>query len=426
MSGVLQLLSSGGAQYWLAAQIGDGALTADAWYTSYLAVDAAGNSHSCSTLHVYDTPEYDATVMAKLSPSGGFLWGRKLVAPTGWDEVGVNEAVVDASGNLYVAGFVDDNVAANPTFGFVAKYNSSGVIQWQRKLAGVTSSSMYGVAVDDSGNVFASGMAYNGTTYSAVLAKYNSSGALQWQKSYNNGSGGNVWLDGSGNIYLATNTGNNGLLYKLDSSGNITWQRQLSTTYSPLHSVAIDGSGNIYLFGLYGTSNIACTKLDSSGAILWSKGVDSAGGYGTVAGTIGDDGNLYVAAQYSFLSTNSSRFAAISSAGAEVRRGDIGSSYGSSALYTSAGVMRGSICVDPTGASSATTSFALPSNGSLTGTYSLAGASITYASTFTGTFGDTGLTVSASSFVASAGVLTDSAGPLTDAAYDPTLTVLRL
>ena len=62
------------------------------------------------------------------------------------------------------------------------KLNSSGAEQWQRTLDGASTQIAYDVDVDSSDNVYIGGY----TTISGygyfLLAKYNSSGTLQWNK----------------------------------------------------------------------------------------------------------------------------------------------------------------------------------------------------------------------------------------------------
>ena len=85
----------------------------------------------------------------------------------------------DSSGNFYVIGTSNDG----NTYPIIAKYNSSGVIQWQRKLRQTISGTGRGIAVDSSGNVYICGAGYTGSLFYIITAKYDSSGAIQWQRS---------------------------------------------------------------------------------------------------------------------------------------------------------------------------------------------------------------------------------------------------
>ena len=77
---------------------------------------------------------------------------------------------VDTSGNVYCTGF-QYNSAGHP-IAFVAKYNTSGVIQWQRSLTDTyTSPGDYGrcIAVDTSGNVYCTGQQLNSAGYTIAF-----------------------------------------------------------------------------------------------------------------------------------------------------------------------------------------------------------------------------------------------------------------
>ena len=67
----------------------------------------------------------------KINSSGSSLWKRKL--GNGTNDCSVTEMTCDSSGNLYVAGYVNGGFAGG-TDGFVAKYDNSGNIQWQKYL----------------------------------------------------------------------------------------------------------------------------------------------------------------------------------------------------------------------------------------------------------------------------------------------------
>ena len=84
----------------------------------------------------------------------------------------------DSSGNIYVTG-----VSVNPPYAAdIIKVNTSGVIQWQRKLTG-NSPTGWGICLDSSGNVYVVGENNQvSATIGIQIVKYNSSGAIQWQR----------------------------------------------------------------------------------------------------------------------------------------------------------------------------------------------------------------------------------------------------
>ena len=219
-------------------------------------------------------------------------------------------AVVDTDGNMYIAGTRDD---AGEDF-IIAKYNTSGVIQWQRKLGTTGTDRANGIAIDASANVYITGIS-NNNGY-AYLAKYNTSGTLQWQKQLQKASlpiGSNaVAVDTSGNVYIAgyeyvllTCCGTNiDVLYaKYNSSGTLQWQRKISRGgFTPDfgYGVASDSSGNVHVTGQFdfGPSgygrNLGWAKFDTSGTLQWGQ---VSLGSGTDEGrdaSVDSSGNMYI------------------------------------------------------------------------------------------------------------------------------------
>jgi hypothetical protein len=102
-----------------------------------------------------------------------------------------NSVATDASGNVYVAGYTNGGLDGNTRTGlndfFITKYNSSGVKQYTKQL-GVATKNTYGysVATDASGNVYVAGYINGGLdgntltgNWDFFVTKYNSSGVKQ-------------------------------------------------------------------------------------------------------------------------------------------------------------------------------------------------------------------------------------------------------
>lgn len=82
----------------------------------------------------------------------------------------------DSSGNFYCVGYISGEHA------FLAKFNSSRVVQWARKIAKTNGFFKLGsVAVNSDGYIIVSGVEYN-TQQGLWVASFNSSGTVQWQK----------------------------------------------------------------------------------------------------------------------------------------------------------------------------------------------------------------------------------------------------
>ena len=192
---------------------------------------------------------------------------------------GGSSVTTDSSDNIYAYGYNASNQME------VAKYDSSGALQWQRS---VNISNYYGrITIDSASNVI---LISNDTT-NIFLIKLDSSGSLVWQKSIPVGGGSpsinavGVTADSSNNIYIscsAYRSAYNHLLIKLDSSGSHQFTRVLATGYRTDIStnVSLDSSGNIYLASAYNVGYYAATliKYDSGGTLQWQRTVFGPGG----------------------------------------------------------------------------------------------------------------------------------------------------
>ena len=295
------------ASHWIVSL--DVASNADAGYG--IAVDGSGN--------VYVTGQANATTataayvfIAKYNSAGTIQWQRSL-DNAGTSDYGYGIAV-DGSGNVYVTGQANASTST-AAYVFIAKYDTTGVIQWQVVLdnSGVTDAG-YGIAVDGSGNVYVTGSANTGTAGYIFIAKYDTTGVIQWQRTLDTALiadiGYGIAVDGSGNVYV-TGQANGSVattsyvyIAKYNTSGVIQWQRSLDTASlsDTGYGIAVDGSGNVYVTGqANGSSSVSycfIAKYDTTGAIQWQRSLDTASVYDTGRGIAVDgSGNVYVTGQ---------------------------------------------------------------------------------------------------------------------------------
>lgn len=212
---------------------------------------------------------YTRGVIVKLTTAGAITWQRYFTQTTvSGDTTQARGAAIDGSGNVYVA-YTHFTSSSGAVYGLLAKYNSSGTIQWQRKLAvGVTDGYIGGPALDSAGNVFVSG--YGG------VAKYNSSGAIQWQRrtsGFNSGANtyNTVVVDATDSPICSNGSGN--YVVKWDNSGTIQWQRQFTWVGVTGSNQSLSVNQNFF----YLTFSIASTpgevgkfSIDGTGTGTWS------------------------------------------------------------------------------------------------------------------------------------------------------------
>jgi len=311
-------------------------------------------------------------LVAKYDSSGAIQWQRIL---SNSDVANFNGVSLDSAGNVYLVGSTQ---ASPPTSCLIVKYNSSGTLQWQRTLSSTSTDVFHAIAVDSSGDVYVvgtSGSSSGPGSESAIIVKYNSSGTLQWQRFFGgllNEQGLAISLDSSSNVYITGDTQSTGagfrdlIIVKYNSSGTLQWQRILGGAFNDIgRSVILDSSNNIYVAGQTDPTgadvDFLIVKYDSSGTIQWQRSLG---------------GTSFDVARSLFINSSGDLFI-----------GGFSDSAG-------AGGQDGFIAV-------------LPSDGSLTGTYVLNSANITYAAST--------LTAATSSLTSSTANLTDSSSSLTGA-----------
>ena len=233
---------------------------------------------------------------------------------------------VDGAGDVYVAGHTSGD------FGGVnqgeldvvgVKYSNAGAGQWVRQLGTAVRDFAYGIAFDETGNVYLAGVTWgnfggvNQGQGDILVVKCSSVGAQQWVRqlgSIQNDVANGVAVDGAGNVYAAGWAaadlgGHLGftdiVLVKYTSAGAQQWVRHLGTSSSEMgKGVAVDGAGNVYIAGEthgdfggvnQGGQDIVLVKCSSAGAQQWVRQLGSAGQDIAFGVAVDGTGNVYIA-----------------------------------------------------------------------------------------------------------------------------------
>lgn len=275
--------------------------------------------------------------VCKLSTNGNFI----LAAPFGGKgDDAATALAVEYSGNMFVGGTFKARANFNPngvysignsggSDGFISALDSAGLFRWAGSFAGSSDDGTSDLAVDDSGNVLATGR-YLGSvdfdpghgtssvnvagTLQAYVFKWDSTGAFVFA----DGIGGTgvtfgsaVTVDRDDNIYATGNfTGtadfdpgagtfnltapSTGQVYvsKLNSSGAMVWAKAIGGTSSQNvgpAEIAVDKAKNVYTSGTFsgtqdfdpsggasnltsaGLNDVFVSKLNSSGNFVFAK-----------------------------------------------------------------------------------------------------------------------------------------------------------
>ena len=249
------------------------------FFPSKLSVDSSGNVYAIAT-----TGE-DGIVpaVAKYNSAGVLQWQKYYKeAFQNW----CNDSVTDSSNNVILGG--RQLIYGSSTFEFsIIKINSAGAIQWNQRLGGADIQEVTGVAVDSSDNVYFTGETSDDAGgISGIFGVYSSSGVLQFQRRIPTNGGDNpqaIAVDSSANSYVVgqfrmpgEGTTQGAGIFKFNSFGTLQWQKRLYTSNNEVfNGVAIDSEGNVYGAGTTPSegagTKILIAKYDSSGALQWQR-----------------------------------------------------------------------------------------------------------------------------------------------------------
>ncbi len=356
--------SSSQTQTWQWAIQGGGA-TAGTQGTG-IAVDASGNifvvgifsgTATFGSTTITSCGSWDIYVL-KYDASGNVLWlknaGGKL------EDYGSGIAL-DGSGNVYITGSFTDTavfdvgstvISSGSLDVFIAKYNSSGLLQWVKTAGNSLVDRAFAVAVDISGNAYLTGQYYGPITFAPLsqiggyggwdifVVKYSSAGIAQWVTSGGSSvfawygeSGMGIQIDQTGNVFvtgqlngiagyptyfgsiaLVSSGGADFFIAKYDASTS-SWEWAVkgggagNETGSKL---GLDNDGNVYVIGSFegtatfgmntitsdGTNDYFVLKYDPLGNFQWVNQMGGIGYFGERGMCVDTNGNVYVAATF--------------------------------------------------------------------------------------------------------------------------------
>jgi uncharacterized repeat protein (TIGR03803 family) len=218
---------------------------------------------------------------------------------SGGDGGGPLGVVIDSAGNLYGATASGGALS----FGVVFKIDADGEqVLYSFKGAADGGNPVSGVSLDAAGNLY--GATAHGGYGFGVIFKVDPAGEESVVYNFSGGSpAAGVTLDASDNLYGTTPLPGNGVVYKVNLSGQETILTSFTTVAGangPQGPIAMDAAGNLYGAALYGGpgGDGVVYKLSPTGheTTLYAFSGGTGGGYPQGV-TLDTEGNLYGVAQ---------------------------------------------------------------------------------------------------------------------------------
>lgn len=290
---IMKLAANTGSLVW-ARQVSAGGVHSLAFYNGFLYAYIGGSN-----------------VIIKINSSGTLIDQIGLSFTYGGGESGYyqNQLNIDSSGNFYIftrnyeptstypgatITVLNQSYSVIRSIGYFSSSGGGSGFQYADMLMGVDgqisllayeqSSSPYnitGLTINTSGSI-------SSTFRQTTLARF----------------AGNRITDNNGNSYTALAN----ILYKINSSGTLVWEKSLGVTSTDTPALSIDSAGNIYYITQSSTPN-KILKLDPNGSLIWGRDMTNTG-FGTLLFSRYDDNKklLYVTGS-DFSGTHNTSFA---------------------------------------------------------------------------------------------------------------------
>lgn len=235
-------------------------------------------------------------VTRKYDPDGALLWERSHDGPGAGHDISYSVAV-DLDLAIIVGGREDNSYA------WIRKYDTDGATLWTRTFPEGPSSSAYGVATDQAGDIVVVGNSNEvGQGANTWIRKYTADGDEIWTVLEDQGNGDNdqaygVAIDPADSIVVAGGmsvlNGSQGWGRGYDADGNLLWSQQPPGS-TILWGAAAFATDEVYLASTSSASQARVHKLDEDGQILWTQNYAPAMGFGEGQDVVTDSAGAVV------------------------------------------------------------------------------------------------------------------------------------
>ncbi len=257
-------------------------------------VDASGNSYMCGS--TYSSNNKTDMCVVKVDALGNLVWTRTYDG-TGHSTDNAVAVKVDASGNVYVAGYVKDSVQG---YNYCTlKYDNAGVLLWAKQFNNLANNSDQATAmtINSAGEVFVTGESdidpSSSNNKDIATVKYSPSGTQLWVMNFGGTANLNdkpyaIGLSPAGDVVVAgkiaqSSTDDDAVVLKYNSTGSLLWSYTYTSNLGNDAAVAMaqDASGDIGVAmsrtNAAGNTDICFGHLDAAGNDLGIVSYDGIG-----------------------------------------------------------------------------------------------------------------------------------------------------
>ena len=255
---------------------------------SSVAITPDGGLVVAGSTNSYGAGDYDIWIL-KLDSNGAVQW-QKSYGGSGeewpWSVITTSDGGYAVCGHTYSFGSGDADW-------WILKLGASGNTEWQKAYGGSAFDYARSIQQTTDGGFIVAGStaSYGAGGQDAWILKLSASGNIQWQKTYGktfDDVANSIEQTADGGYIAAGRTGvtastYNAWVFKLDASGNVLWERAYGTVADQIAQAihqTIDGGYVVAVEDVDAATNtydFVVLKLDSSGNITWQKRYSGAG-----------------------------------------------------------------------------------------------------------------------------------------------------
>lgn len=186
-----------------------------------------------------------------IAGAGGARYFLSLLGGTAADSA--FDVATDSTGAVYTFGSTASS-GAGLADQLLVKRDTNGTLVWQRALGGTGTEEGRHIAIDNASNVYCVSRtnSQGAGNNDFLLTKYDTNGTLAWQRVIGTANQDNAFglaIDGNSDVIISGVQTNNsqGLVAKYDPSGTVVWQRRTNVNSAAAYACSIGASNRIYL-----------------------------------------------------------------------------------------------------------------------------------------------------------------------------------